>query len=69
MLVDITDFHQYGPLAGLEFQKNVEQKCWVAGGKTQQVPAQRLVDFVDKKVSKDLPKTSYFPGLVSTDLN
>jgi len=66
---DIPDFHQYGPLAGLEFQKNVEQKCWVAGGKTQQVPAQRLVDFVDKKVSKDLPKTSYFPGLVSTDLN
>ncbi len=66
---DIPEFHQYGPLAGLEFQKSVEKKCWLAGGKTQQVPAQRLVDFVKQRPSKDLPKTSYFPGLVSVDLN
>ncbi|MCB9189909.1 MAG: FAD-binding protein [Flavobacteriales bacterium] len=66
---DITEFHQYGPLAGLEFQKSVEKACWNAAGKTQQVPAQRLKDFVENKVSKDLPKTSYFPGLVSVNLN
>ncbi len=66
---DIPEFHQYGPLAGLEFQKSVEKKCWLAGGKTQQVPAQRLIDFVKQRPSKDLPKTSYFPGLVSVDLN
>jgi uncharacterized FAD-dependent dehydrogenase len=66
---DIPEFHKFEALAGMEFQKSVEQKCWVAGGKTQQVPAQRLVDFVNKNVSKDLPKTSYFPGLVSADLN
>lgn len=66
---DIPEFHKYGPLAGLEFQKSVEKACWIAGGKTQQVPAQRLKDFVENKVSKDLPKTSYFPGLVSVNLN
>ncbi len=66
---DIPTFHEFGALAGLEFQKNVEYNCWIAGGKTQQVPAQRLIDFVNQKVSKDLPKTSYFPGLVSVDLN
>lgn len=66
---DIPEFHQYGALAGLEFQKSVEKKCWLAGGKTQQVPAQRLIDFVKQRPSKDLPKTSYFPGLVSVDLN
>lgn len=66
---DIREFHKYGALAGLEFQKSVEKACWVAAGKTQQVPAQRLKDFVENKVSKDLPKTSYFPGLVSVNLN
>lgn len=66
---DIPEFHQYGALAGLEFQKSVEKACWVAAGKSQQVPAQRLMDFVQNKQSKDLPKTSYFPGLVSVNLN
>lgn len=66
---DIPEFHQYGPLAGLEFQKSVEKACWIAAGKTQQVPAQRLKDFVENKISTDLPRTSYHPGLVSVNLN
>lgn len=66
---DIPQFHQYGPLAGMYFQKSVEQKCWEAAGKTQKVPAQRMVDFVKGIPSKDLPKTSYFPGLVSIQLS
>lgn len=66
---DIPEFHQYGALAGLEFQKQVERDCWLAAGKTQRVPAQRLKDFVENRLSKDLPKTSYFPGLVSVNLN
>ncbi|MCB9195211.1 MAG: FAD-binding protein [Flavobacteriales bacterium] len=66
---DIPDFHQFGSLAGLEFQKSIEKACWIAGGKTQRVPAQRLKDFVENKTSKDLPKTSYHPGLVSVNLN
>lgn len=65
------DFDNYesDPLVCLNFQKQVEKACWEAGGKTQKVPAQRMKDFVEGKVSKDLPKTSYQPGLVSCDLN
>ncbi len=66
---DIPEFHAAGPLAGLRFQQFVEKKCWEEGGKTQQAPAQRLVDFVNGKVSKDLPSCSYLPGVVSKDLN
>lgn len=65
------DFKDYetNPFVCLEFQQSVERACWEAAGKTQKVPAQRLVDFVNGVVSKDLPKTSYQPGLVSVDLN
>ena len=66
---DIPEFHKFGALAGLEFQKSVEKSCWEAAGKTQKVPAQRLLDFVKNRESKDLPKTSYFPGLTSVNLN
>ena len=38
------------------------------GGKTQKVPAQRLVDFVNGKISKDIPQTSYLPGTESSNL-
>lgn len=61
--------HDTSPLACLNFQREVEQKCWEAAGKNQQVPAQRLVDFIEGRKSKDLPETSYQPGLTSTDLN
>lgn len=57
-----------GALAGMEFQAAIERRaCEVAGG-TQRAPAQRLVDFVEGRVSSSLPTTSYQPGLVSTDL-
>lgn len=61
--------HETNPLVCLDFQKMVEKAAWEAGGKTQAVPAQRMKDFVDKKVSKTLPKSSYQPGLTSVDLN
>lgn len=61
--------HESNPLVCLEFQQMVEKTCWEAAGKTQHVPAQRMKDFVDKKVSKTLPKSSYQPGLTSVDLN
>lgn len=65
---DLKKFEDYGPLACLYFQREVEQKaCDVAGGK-QSAPAQRLVDFIDKKVSSSLPDTSYQPGVVSHDV-
>jgi hypothetical protein len=62
------DLNQFGSLAGLEFQKKVERKAWISGGKTQKVPGQRMLDFINKKESTDLPQSSYIPGVVSCNL-
>jgi uncharacterized protein len=67
-LEDLPQYQKYGPLATMMFQAEVEQKAWKAGGETQTAPAQRLVDFTDKKVSKSLLDTSYQPGLESADM-
>lgn len=63
------DLEDKSPLACLNFQKEVEQKCWEIAGKNQKVPAQRLMDFIEGKVSEDFPQTSYQPGIKSVDLN
>ncbi len=65
---DFKPFANHGPLAAMEFQKAIEQKAWETGGKSQTAPAQRLVDFVEDKISMDLPDTSYAPGITSADL-
>ena len=65
---DFKPFEKHGPLAAMEFQKSIEQKAWLEGGKTQTAPAQRLVDFVEGRLSDDLPNTSYSPGIKSVDL-
>ncbi|MBL7899580.1 MAG: FAD-binding protein, partial [Crocinitomicaceae bacterium] len=57
------------PFVCLDFQKKVEHDCWLAAGKTQAVPAQRLIDFIQDKVSATLPQSSYQPGLTSVNLN
>ncbi len=64
------DFKKFGetPLAAMYFQKEVEQKAWLEGGKTQTAPAQRLVDFSSGKQSSNLPVTSYKPGVQSVEL-
>ena len=67
-LEDFAQFSDKGPLAGVEFQKQIEQKAWRLGGETQRVPAQRLADFTQGIVSTDIPKTSYMPGTTSTEL-
>ena len=67
-LKDFEAYKNYGALAGLEFQKQIEQTAWAFGGKTQTAPAQRLQDFVNGKVSNDLPDCSYLPGLKSVDM-
>ncbi len=66
---DLPHYTKEDPFVSLNFQKSVEKVCWDAAGKTQRVPAQRLVDFIEGKVSVDFPKTSYHPGIVSVDLN
>jgi len=67
-LEDFAPFKKFGPLAGVEFQKQIEQNSWLLAGKTQKVPAQRLVDFTKGKLSNNIPKTSYQPGTTSVEL-
>lgn len=67
-LKDFEPYHKFGPLSGVEFQKNIEQNAWKMGGETQKVPAQRLVDFTKGILSNDIPKTSYQPGTTSVEL-
>jgi uncharacterized protein len=65
---DYQNYHSYGPLAAMHFQAMIEQAaCQVAGG-TQVAPAQRLMDFVNNKISSSLLETSYQPGLASVDM-
>lgn len=52
----------------LDFQANIERKAFLAGGSSLQAPAQRMVDFVNNRISADLPKNSYLPGLQSANL-
>lgn len=67
-LKDFEPYKEFGPLAGLEFQKKLEKLAWHHGGKTQAAPAQRLADFTNGKISSSLPECSYQPGLRSVDL-
>ncbi|WP_281637422.1 NAD(P)/FAD-dependent oxidoreductase [Flavobacterium marginilacus] len=67
-LEDFKPFAKFGALAGMEFQKSIEQKAWYLAGETQKVPAQRMVDFTQNKVSANIPKTSYVPGTTSVEM-
>lgn len=67
-LEDFKPFEKFGPLAGMEFQKSIEQKAWHLAGETQKAPAQRMVDFTQNKVSQSIPKTSYVPGTTSIEM-
>lgn len=66
---DLTEYQKHGTLAGLEFQRSVEQRVFRAGNGSQQAPAQRLTDFVANKPSASLPRTSYIPGIYSANLH
>lgn len=57
------------PLRLLNFQLAVEQKAYQAGGGKLVAPAQRMVDFVEGRISSDLPLNSYLPGTNSVDLS
>ena len=67
-LEDFAPYYKFGALAGLEFQKSIEQKAWHLAGETQKVPAQRMVDFTKNQVSSEIPKTSYVPGTTSVEM-
>ncbi|MDZ4668884.1 MAG: FAD-binding protein [bacterium] len=66
---DYTEYAKHGALAGMYFQRQVEQDCFQKGNQTLQAPAQRMVDFVNRKSSSTLPKNSYLPGTVSRNLH
>lgn len=57
------------PLRGLEFQEQLERLAFEHGGPQAQAPAQRLRDFVEGRVSKDLPPCSYLPCIVPSRLD
>lgn len=66
----IGDFTGVPPmLAVMHFQQELERVCWLQGGQTQVAPAQRMADFTRKKLSADLPESSYSPGLVASPLH
>lgn len=53
----------------MAFQEQLEKMCWQQGNMKQTAPAQRMADFVNGKLSYDLPKSSYAPGLISSPLH
>jgi uncharacterized protein len=66
---DCAAFHSFGPLAGMHFQKDVESRAFTYGGGKFVAPAQRMIDFVDGKISASLPDCSYLPGIRSAPMN
>lgn len=53
----------------LRYQEELERMCWLQGNMKQTAPAQRMADFVNNRLSYDLPSSSYAPGLVSSPLH
>ncbi|MEM1135684.1 MAG: FAD-dependent oxidoreductase [Bacteroidota bacterium] len=66
---DLKNYSEYGPLAGMYFQQQVEQKAFKAGGEAQTAPAQLLGDFVRRKASSKLLDSSYQPGLTPVNMD
>jgi len=65
---EVQDFGNWGPLAGMFFQKYVEEKAFEQGGGKFVAPGQRMIDFVENRISSSLPSCSYLPGLHSASL-
>lgn len=64
-----SDADMQDPLLMMRFQEQLEHDCWQAGNMRQTAPAQRMADFVNNRLSYDLPQTSYSPGLISSPLH
>jgi uncharacterized FAD-dependent dehydrogenase len=67
--IDHRDYQSDDPLSGLRYQQAVEEKSFLLGGGQFVAPAQRMVDFVQNKVSTSLPACSYGPGVRSSNLH
>jgi len=66
---DFGKYQSHGALAALKYQQHVERKAFAIGGGRLVAPGQRMIDFVEKRVSKTLPDCSYLPGAHSSDLD
>lgn len=66
---DLPDMKGDKELAVLRFQEEMERNCWLNGGMKQSAPAQRMDDFIRKRVSGSTPETSYAPGVISSPLH
>ena len=65
-----TDFDdRHNPLRMMYVQEAIERAAWIQGGRTQVAPAQRMADFVNNRLSADLPKSSYSAGLLASPLH
>lgn len=64
-----TDETANSDLAVMRFQEALERMTWIQGNRRQTAPAQRMTDFVNNRLSYDLPKSSYAPGLISSPLH
>jgi len=60
---DLSDYDEFGSLKVMKFQEDIEARFSEDAKGTQNAPAQRLTDFVAGRMSKDLPLTSYAPGI------
>ena len=71
MVVEIRpeDIEGNNPLRMMNWQEGIERDCWQQGNMRQTAPAQRMADFVNNRLSYDLPSTSYSPGLISSPLH
>ena len=66
---DIGDYRKHGVMGNIMFQQEIERLCYINGGHGVIAPAQRLGDFVNNRLSFDLPDCSYVPGVVSSPLH
>ena len=66
---DIPGYEVHDVLAGIKFQEEIEYQCFINGNCRQTAPAQRMTDFINGKISPDLPITSYTPGVISSPLH
>ena len=57
------------PLRMMRYQEELERMAWMQGGRTQTAPAQRMADFVNGRLSAELPRSSYSPGLIASPLH
>lgn len=69
MVQSMKDIDASSKLCMMEFQKRLEKTCWQQGNMKQTAPTQRMADFVNNRLSYDLPNSSYAPGLISSPLH